>query len=302
MYFTASLQSYKKLQMIRILFLSIGSLLFSTNAYSATVLVDDNFDSGTTAVLGSQSGGSVSISTDTSQNYNNSAGSVRGNYPTPTGGSYGWAVYYFSGQNINEVLIEFDAKMPNAKQGLKFLKIFGGASSNTNYNNTTFSLDYAASPKGGINQIGFGDGVNTANDSQNVINLNGSYPEWIGRSYGNAIVNTPQGDGFPVSLWGTGWHNFKFYVKYNSGTTPSNEVADGAFYLEVDGKIYAHATGLFNRHYSNMPIDRIELFGWAQGGGSAFDIWYDNVKITTGTGIPQLVMPNSPTQLQGSSN
>ncbi|WP_198265652.1 hypothetical protein [sulfur-oxidizing endosymbiont of Gigantopelta aegis] len=39
------------------------------------------------------------------------------------------------------------------------------------------------------------------------------------------------------------------------------------------------ATRLFNRHYSNSLIDRVELLGWSQSGSEPFEIWYDNVKV-----------------------
>ena len=37
-------------------------------------------------------------------------------------------------------------------------------------------------------QVSFGDGTSADNDSANVINFDGEYPEWIGRSFGTAIV------------------------------------------------------------------------------------------------------------------
>ena len=71
-------------------------------------------------------------------------------------------------------------------------------------------------------------------------------------------------------------------MKYNSGTTAQNEVPDGKYYVEIDGVVYVDASGLFNRHYSNAPIDRVELLGWAQSGTAPFEILYDDFRITTG--------------------
>jgi hypothetical protein len=34
----------------------------------------------------------------------------------------------------------------------------------------------------------------------------------------------------------------------------ADEVADGAYYVEIDGQVYVDATGLFNRHWSNGPM------------------------------------------------
>jgi hypothetical protein len=83
------------------------------------------------------------------------------------------------------------------------------------------------------------------------------------------------------------------HVKYNSGTTAENEVADGEYYVEIDGKVYVNATGLFNRHYSNLPIDRVEFFNWAQNGTQPFEIWLDDIRVTTG-GFLQPSAPKPP--------
>lgn len=242
--------------------------------------------------IGAQDGGTVAISTTTSLNYNSSSGSLKATYPKAVGSVYAWGVYNVSSLKTNDLYIEFWAKMPNAKQGLKFLKIFGG-SSNGGYANTTFALDYTGGDPGAMYQVSFGDGSTTGNDTAQVVNFDGSYPQWIGRSYGKATVSTPQKKGFSSASWGTSWHHFKFRVKFNSGSSASTEVADGAYYVEIDGKVYVDAKGLFNRHYSNAPIDRVELFGWAQSGSSAFDIWYDNIRITTG-GFADTVTPAPP--------
>lgn len=235
--------------------------------------------------MGSQSGATLSVSTDTSQNLKGSAGSLKATYPKATGSVYAWAVYYLSDLKTNEIYLDFWAKMPGAKQGLKFLKVFGGhTNGNTGtYANTTMGTDYTGSDYGSIYQVGFGDGATTGNDYGNAINFDGAYPSWIGRSYGKgATVLTPQKKGFSSTDWGTGWHHFKVRIKFNSGTTAANEVNDGAYYVEIDDKVYVDAKGLFNRHYSNAPIDRVEFFGWAQTGTAPFEIWYDDIRITTG--------------------
>lgn len=245
-------------------------------------------------IFGSQDGATLSISTDTAANLNRSAGSLKASYPKPTGAVYAWGTYNLAALKTNEIYIDFWARMPNAKQGLKFLKIFGGDSNG--YANTTFALDYTGADYGSMYQVSFGDGKDAYNDTHSVINFDGSYPQWIGRSYGVASVETPMRRAFRSSDWGTGWHHFKIRVKFNSGTTATNEVADGAYYVEIDGQVYVNATGLFNRHYSNPPIDRVELFGWAQSGTSAFDIWYDDVRISTG-GFIDDVQPRAPSNV-----
>lgn len=261
----------------------LAAFTLVTSAGAATLVEFAKMDSmPSNWSIGAQDGGTVGISTNTSQNYANSSGSLRATYPKATGAVYAWGVYDVRTLKTYDLYIEFWAKMPGAKQGLKFLKVFGGnVGGASNYANTTFALDYTGGDPGAMYQVSFGDGTYVGNDTAQVINFDGSYPNWIGRSYGKATVSTPQKKSFASSMWGTSWHHFKFRVKYNSGTSSSSEVADGAYYVEVDGKVYVDAKGLLNRHYSNAPIERVELFGWAQSGNSPFEVWYDDVRITT---------------------
>lgn len=239
--------------------------------------------------IGAHNGGSVSISSDTTRNYAGSAGSLKGTYPIATGDSYVWAAYDLSALALSDIYIEFRAKMPGAKQGLKFLKIFGGESGGPapNYANTTFALDATGIDNGALVYAAFGDGSTTANDTANGVWLAGiNDPDrayhGIGRADGLATVSTPQNAIWPSSAWGTAWHHFRFHVKFNSGTSALNEVNDGELYVEIDGVVYVDASGLFNRHYTNAPIDRVEFFGWAQNGTTPFELWYDDIRITTG--------------------
>jgi hypothetical protein len=131
--------------------------------------------------------------------------------------------------------------------------------------------------------VSFGDGTGVANDTDKVINFNGEYPSWIGRAYGKgAVVTLAQKNIWAASNWGTTWHHFKIHIKFNSGTSAATEVADGEYYVEIDDKVYVDAKGIFNRHYSNKPIQKISFFDWSQGGTAPFEIWYDDIKITTG--------------------
>jgi hypothetical protein len=263
---------------------TLGLLAVPVFASAETTHTFVTFDNGTLNqpgwIFGAQDGGTVSVSTDASKNLNGSAGSLKGTYPTPVGSVYAWGTYSVASLNTYELYIEFWAKMPAAKEGLKFLKVFGGDSSG--YANTTFALDYTGADYGSMYQVSFGDGSTAYNDTANVINFDGSYPQWIGRSFGTARVQTPMGRSFRSTDWGTAWHKFRIRVKYNSGTTSANQIADGAYYVEIDGNVYVNATGLYNRHYSNKPIDRVELFGWTQSGTRPFEIWYDDVRISSG--------------------
>ena len=256
---------------------------------SPTTIANERFDLPAISPnwsIGAQLGGSVSISSDTTKNYSGSAGSLKGSYPASgSGETYVWAAYDLSALATRDLYIEFQAKMPNAKQGLKFVKVFGDQSGgpSPNFANTTFFLDNT----GSMEYVGFGDGSNTGNDTANGVWLAGiNDPDrlyhGVGRSQGLATVLTPQNAIWSGSNWGTGWHHFKLHVKFNSGTSALNEVNDGELYVEIDGVVYVNATGLFNRHYSNGPINRVEFFGWAQNGTLPFEVWYDNIRITTG--------------------
>lgn len=264
-------------------------LALSLQAFAAPVVIsqldmeDGKIPADSRCSFGYQSGGNLVVSTDAAHNYQKSKGSLKGSYPVATGGMYVWGGCDITDLNTRDVYIEFYAKMPGPqKQGLKFLKIFGQSDAKGTAN-TTFGADYTgiASGKGSIYQVSFGDGATSVNDTQNVININGSYPEWIGRSKNTAQVYTARKD-WAASKWGDGWHRFRVHVKFNSGSSPETEVPDGEYYLEIDGTVYVDAKKVFNRHYSNKPIRKVSFFDWSQGGTVPFEIWYDDITITTG--------------------
>ena len=233
--------------------------------------------------FGAKNGGSISVQATSSPD--SSAGNVyalQGSYPVPTGGNYIWAGYNVLALNTEDIYIEFWAKMPDVKYGLKFLKIFGQRLTPTNYADTTIAANYAGGDNGSIYQVSFGDGSESSNDSTAVIWLDGSHQSSIGRSFGTALVQTPQMSDFASSDWGTGWHHFRVHIEFNSGTSLQNEVPDGEVYLEIDGKVYVNATGLYNRNPTNGPIQSIGFFGWSQAGTQPFQVWYDDIRISTG--------------------
>ncbi len=249
--------------------------------------------------FGAQRGGSISVQPTSSANLGAPTGNALvGSYPAPgAGGQYIWANYNVSSLDTEDIYIEFWAKLPGAKEGCKFLKIFGERLTSTNYADTTIFTNYNGGDYGAIGQVSFGDGTSLTNDSQHAINLNGNFPAWIGRSYGIASVQTPQMSDFSSADWGTGWHHFRVHVKFNSGTTAQNEVPDGEVYLEIDGKVYVNATGLYNRNPANGPIAYIEFFGWAQTETQPFQLWYDDIRISTG-GFSSQPSPMPPTSVQ----
>lgn len=243
-------------------------------------------------------GGALGVQATSSPVGSGTVDAMEGSYPAPapTGGNYLGAGYKVSALNTEDVYIEFWAKMPGVKEGFKFVKIFGDrSSSSAGYADTTFATDYTGVDYGAIRQVSFGDGSSIGNDSQNVIDLTGLHSN-LGRSAGTAVVNTPQGSMFTSADWGTGWHHFRIHVKFNSGTTTQNEVPNGEYYLEIDGKVYVDATGLFNRNPANGPINHIAFFGWAQTEPQPFQVWYYDIRISTG-GFMSTPIPEPPTNV-----
>jgi hypothetical protein len=214
-------------------------------------------------------------------------GALRMNYPYRDFGAGGIvnSLHFDVPDGIKELYVRFRAKMPNAKHGLKFLKVFGrNATGGANtVANTTFALDYTGANNGSMLMVGFGDGSTQSNDTQNVMKLNGADPNQLGRAFGVGANVVSAGNFFLSSEWGTEWHTFRFKIKFNDGTTEENEINNGEILVNIDGVDYAHATGLFNRHYTNGDIHYLSFGDWSQGsvGGSpAFEIYYDDIFIS----------------------
>lgn len=207
-------------------------------------------------------------------------GALKMTYPvlTETG-----AIYNFMHFDLliptKEIFVRFRAKMPNEKNGCKFLKVFGktpGAA------NCTFGLDYTgiAAGRGSQYNVIYGDGTTTSNDAQCAIGYGiGSTPS-TGRAPAPQVI---QGGSFVAADWGTGWHDFRYHVKFNDGTSSGDEIPNGEFTVIIDGVQRLRATGLFNRHPTNGDIGFISLGDQSQGVGGPFDIYYDDVFVSTGT-------------------
>lgn len=249
-------------------------------------------------MIGAHNGGSIGVESTSSPNPAvSSVDALEGSYPLPgSGGEFMWVDYGVASLNTEDVYIEFWAEMPGAKEGCKFIKVFGQTSTAGDRADATIATDYTGADFGAIRQVSFGDGTTPINDTQNVININGTNPQWIGRSYGTAVVQTPQMSDFPSADWGVGWHHFRIHIKLNSGTTSQNEVPNGEFYLEIDGKVYVDATGLYNRNPADGPISYIEFYGWAQTDPEPFQLWYDDIRISTG-GFMSQPLPDPPTSV-----
>jgi len=274
----------------------VTELLFNSTALmaSTTAAVDSEISAPPGWTLFTQPGGQLGVQSTPAPDGSGTVDALEGSYPTPTGsgGSYVGANYNISSLNTEDVYIEFWAKMPGVKEGCKFVKVFGDRSAATGYADTTIFTDYTGASYGAVRQITFGDGGGLVNDSARIINLSGQHSN-IGLSAATAVVNTPQDSAFTAADWGTGWHHFRIHVKFNSGTTAQNEVANGEYYLEIDGKVYVEATGLYNRNPANEPINKIGFFGWAQTESQPFQLWYYDIRISTGGFVPA-VLPDPP--------
>ena len=218
---------------------------------------------------------------------------LEGQYPAvgPHGETSAYANFYLPSLGTEGIYIDFWAKMPAATEGFKFCKIFGVTSGTSpsgtpyqGYANTTFGTDYTGIDPGGITQVSYGDGTSLDNDTQDVIRLGGQ-DQHIGVSaqqsnpINDAIVLTPQMSYFTGADWGTGWHHFRIHVAFNTNTQGE---PNGAVYLQIDNKVYVNVSHLANRNPANGPISYIGFFGWAQTDPQPFNIWYDNIVISTG--------------------
>lgn len=272
------------------------------------VLLFENFDNAIFPTALNVNGPGRQLSTDITKTYGNQGKSLRYVYSamgTPNGNQYPYGLFDLSSYNTDHVYIRFYAKMPAHTHGLKFVKVFGKRPVSDNYANTTFGLDYTgvASGTGSMYAVSYGDGgfTNsptgpvevTANDTNRTVDFVGnSTNSGRAKNLSGYKVTTVQHP-FHELDWGTNWHKFEIYVKFNSGTSRANEINDGEVTVKIDGVPYVEATGLFNRHPTNGTIQKIEILGWTQnewpwvnGVGRVekptpeFEIWYDNVEIS----------------------
>jgi len=225
---------------------------------------------GTSWGSGAVSGGAISVVD----------GAYRADYPIPSGGVYTYLNFNVGSLEIYDMYIQLRAKFIDP-HSVKFVKVHG-IEVGPNYSNTTYGLTAG----GVMAQVSFGDGTEEANDTANVINLTGSDPSWVGRSYpATAVISTPQHATFAGFADGE-WHDIKIHHKFNSGTTADDEVADGEYYVEVDGDVYVDATGLFNRHHASAAIEYVSFGDWAQDNDYGFTVFFDDIKISLGGFVP----------------
>lgn len=254
----------------------VSAVFTVTTAASATLVYFQDFSSGVVPPNVYATGNSTASIVD---------GALKLSYPAdalgPSGGLPAIEVD-LSALNLNEIYIEYDVCMPNAKWGFKNLKVFGKITTtntlNDTYSNCTLGAYYSSAE---INAFSYGDGTTLSNDTQCTASLVSPQTS-LGPRNGSAVVSTPENSTFDVDDWGSTWHHFRIKIKFNSGTSAETEVPDGEYILEIDDKVYVHATGLYNRSWQSETIDRFELGGWTQGENPAFDVLYDNIVVSEG--------------------
>jgi hypothetical protein len=215
--------------------------------------------------------------------YTDAGDFLQGAYEDTTGSNASGGAYLFlEDLGLDEVFIEFEARMPSlTKGGGKFCKVFG-SDAGVGYCNTTFGLTNDA-----IGQsVSFGDGTLdgeeiTGNDTHRVIFFSGENPLWTGRNYGLADISVI-GHEFTGFIDDEEWHTFKIHIKFHSGTTAENEINNGIYNVNIDGDVYCDARNLFNRHYSNSPIIKNIGFGdWVQN-AQGFNYNFRSINVSTG--------------------
>jgi len=171
---------------------------------------------------------------------------------------------------VRQLYIQCYARMADVKHGLKFIKLFGLKPESTNYANATFAFDYTGIEFGCMYAVSFGDGTTEENDTQNVLFFDGTNPEYIGRSFGTAVLSTPQNAIWSADNWGTTKHKFQIMFRHNTGTTAEDELPNGAFEVRIDDVLYAKAENIFTRHPTNGYFQSVGLFGATQNNPEAF--------------------------------
>ncbi|MDC8456880.1 hypothetical protein [Marinobacter sp. DS40M6] len=252
--------------------LSVAAL---ESSQQVTILEQSNFDGGVPNnwLVSTEKGGSIDFS----------QGFARAQYPITAGNS---------GNHVNisvpvpygiyELYIRGIFRMPGNMGGCKFVKPQGIDNDPAGYANTTFGTQ---NNTGLMAAVTYGDGTTTGNDVAQTIEFDGP-PHSLGRNT-EATILTPQNAAFGGAAgWGSDWHFMEFYILYNSGTTAQNETPNGKYLVRIDGDVYVDASGLFNRHYNNGPIDKVVMFNAAQNDNNPFTVDCKFFALSTGGFAP----------------
>lgn len=187
---------------------------------------------------------------------------VRGTYPA-VAAPWNKVIFKFDRRDETDICVQFWARK-SAGGMPKFVKFYG--QNNGGYANTTFKgADYV---NGTIDAIGYGDGTGTTNDSQmGVYYDTGRNTDFYTGRPGSLTRSFVNGGKFDVGEWGDGsaWQKFQLRVKFNSGTTALNEVNDGIVESRINNVVRCRGENIFNRHYSNPPLDSVEFLSYVQG-------------------------------------
>lgn len=264
---------FKRFTFKNLFFTVLFSLLF-INASHAAILFQDDFNSYT---------GNPRAQGWNADNQWNTAQVVAG---AGFGGSNGLDISFDADQvnrwcdwnptqNVQEFYVKFNFKMDcgsgTCAGGAKFLKIFGQTGTNA-YANATTAFNYSSSSPvfTGLSYGSAGD----KRDTSSVLNYDGAK---IIQSGGVSPTITASGTG-SINPKDNKWHTWELHMKYND-----DGQNNGIFEVWYDGVKVLGATGVNNRSINSPKYVRaIQLGGWNQAyGGKPYDIYYDNVVIST---------------------
>lgn len=171
--------------------------------------------------------------------------------------------------NGQEIFVRLYFKVgPNPTRGSKFLKFFGAPASDGKSANTTFALKYESTK---LEEISYGDGTSTSNDTQTTIKYDGNITNWsadplVVLKKQNGVFNPQDGQ----------WHCFEVRMKYNS-----NNQRDGAYQVWIDGTLWIDASNVKNRHNSNPFFSHFNLGDYSAQPTTDWSIYYDDVVVST---------------------
>ncbi len=190
---------------------------------------------------------------------------IRGTYDDGTSGGNSWVQvrYTFPYRYETDIYLQFWArKTPGG--GSKFVKFYGQRSGN-NQANATFTTEYI---NGDVTYIAYGDGAGVDPVQNDTANGVATYtPNFIPTGRAGPLTRTITNGGlFSAADWGDGtvWHKIQMRLKRNYGTSASDEINDGVVELRIDDIVRAKGVNIYNRHYSNAPLDFVEFLSYAQ--------------------------------------
>jgi len=191
---------------------------------------------------------------------------IRGTYDDNTAnGTSAWVQvrYTFPYRFETDIYVQYWArKTPGG--GSKMCKFYGQRSGD-NQANATYTMEYLT---GDVSYIGYGDGAGTnpvQNDTSNGVAT--FTPNFISTGRAGPLPRTVVNGGmFTAADWGDGsvWHKFQLRLKRNYGTSAADEINDGIVEMRINDTVRARGVNIYNRHWSNAPLDFVEFLSYAQ--------------------------------------